>query len=695
MYHVSTDTAFPYRVCSGQQDSGSACVLSRSNDGMITFRDWQPVNIQEYGEAAPDPKDPDLVYGSARTNVSLYDRRTGQTKSVGPSLSAPNASGQTFGRNVRTMPLEWSPVNPNLLFYASNAIWKTIDGGRSWTRISADLTRQSWDVPANAAKYASTVTPAPAGAITALSPSPRDVNILWAGTDDGHVQVTIDGGATWTNVTPPQIKPWTRIFNLDAGHFDAGTAYVAANTMRIDDMNPHFWRTRDGGKTWTDISAGIAPGAPANSIREDPRQKGLLYAATDTQVWVSFDDGASWQSLRLDMPAISVRDLQIKDDRTCLCADLIAGTHGRGFWILDNVTPLRQAAAIRAAAPAAYLVKPAPAVRVRFAMNDPTPWPPEMPAGENPPPGGIIDYYLGADASGPVTIDILDAANKVVRTYSSADPVRNPDPGTDPVAYDRVCRENPAAPDCGVPLYWPAPQMVVSSRAGMHRISWDLRYQPLGEGGGRGGNAVPRRTYPAANAPWAPPGAYTVRLTAGDKTYTQPLVLHLDPRVKTPAASLATLATLTREMYDGAASLRAAAEKARTLTAALEGVEGDGIEALRAQVRQLAPPAAAAGGGRGFGGGRGAAAPGGGRGAAPAAPSSLDAASAAMMAAAMAMQGADVAPTARELATVADARRQSTGVMARWTKVTAIDLPAINSRRKAAGQPAIVWPPAK
>ncbi len=167
---------------------------------------------------------------------------------------------------------------------------------------------------------------------------------IWAGTDDGNIQVTTDGGAKWTNVTPPQIKPWTRIFNIDAGHFDTQTAYAAANTMRIDDMNPHFWRTHDGGKTWTEINNGIAPGAVTNSIREDPRKKGLLYAATDTQVWVSFDDGDHWQSLRLDMPAISVRDLQVKDDSTCLCSDLIAGTHGRGFWILDDVTPLRQAA---------------------------------------------------------------------------------------------------------------------------------------------------------------------------------------------------------------------------------------------------------------------------------------------------------------------------------------------------------------
>ncbi|HWJ23393.1 MAG TPA: hypothetical protein VNS52_13650, partial [Gemmatimonadaceae bacterium] len=386
MYHVSTDATFAYRVCGGQQDSGSACVDSRSPDGEITFHDWHPVNIQEYGIAAPDPRDPDKVFGSMRTNVSLYDRKTGQTTYVGPSTEA---RGTQFGRNVRTMPIAWSPVNPNVLYYTSNVVWKSTDRAHSWTRISPDLTRQTWTVPATVGKYASSVTPAPTGSITALALSPRNAGVIWAGTDDGNVQVTTDGGAKWTNVTPAGIKPWTRFFNIDAGHFDDRTAYAAANTLRLDDLSPHFFRTHDGGRTWTEINSGIAPGAVANAIREDPRQRGLLYASTDQQVWVSFDDGDHWRSLRLNMPAISVRDLQVKDDSTCHCSDLIAGTHGRGYWILDDVTPLRQAAELKAAeaSHAPYLFKPATALRVRFGTNDPTPWPPELPAGENPPPG--------------------------------------------------------------------------------------------------------------------------------------------------------------------------------------------------------------------------------------------------------------------------------------------------------------------
>ena len=238
-------------------------------------------------------------------------------------------------------------------------------------------------MPPNAGKYASTVVPAPQGSITALAPSPLDVNVLWAGTGDGLVQLTTDGGAKWNNVTPPQLKHWTRIFNMEAGHFDTKTAYIAANTLRLDDMNPHFWRTHDGGKTWTEINSGIAGGAAANSIREDPRKKGLLYAATDTQFWVSFDDGGQWHSLRLNMPAISVRDIEVKDDSSCLCSDLVAGTHGRGFWILDDVTPLRQAAEATAATDA-YLFKPATGIRLRFGTNDPTPWPPEVLARREP-----------------------------------------------------------------------------------------------------------------------------------------------------------------------------------------------------------------------------------------------------------------------------------------------------------------------
>ena len=687
VYHVTADNAFPYRLCSGQQDSGSACVDSRSNDGEITFHDWHPVNIQEYGIAAPDPKNPDLVFGSQRTNVSLYDRRTGQTATVGPPA---DLRGTAFGRNVRTMPINWSPVDPAVLFYASNAVFKSIDHGHSWTRISPDLARQTWQVPANTGKYGAGVTPSPQGSITALSPSPRDVKVLWAGTDDGNVQVTTDGGLNWTNVTPPAIKPWTRIFNMDAGHFDTLTAYVAANTLRLDDLNPHFWRTHDGGKSWTEINTGIAAGAAANSIREDPRKKGLLYAATDTQVWVSFDDGDHWSSLRLNMPAVSVRDIQVKDDDTCLCSDLVAGTHGRGFWILDNVTPLRQQAELEAAKNA-FLYKPSTGIRVRFAMNDPTPWPPELPAGENPPPGALVDYYLPAAASGEVKLEILNAGGKVIRTYSSNDPVRNPDPAKDPAAYNKLCQQTPTLPDCGLPLYWPAPQQTLSTQAGHHRFSWDLHYDPLGGGGGgRGGGAggaVPRRTYGGVNSPWVPPGSYSVRLTVDGKPSTQPIVVKIDPRVK-PTPAITQIFTLTAQMEDGAMAAAAAAKDARDAVDKLRAKPSSAAnDALIKELDTIAPPAnavePAAGGGRGAGapgggrgGGRGAgrgapppAAPGppGAAGAAPANASNLVTIGPAMVAAAMGMQSAEMAPTAAQLKACQERQAEFAALMAKWT----------------------------
>jgi photosystem II stability/assembly factor-like uncharacterized protein len=683
MYHVSTDDDFPYRVCGGQQDSGSACVKSRSSDGEITFHDWHPVNIQEYGVAAPDPKNPDMVYGSARTNVSLYNRDTRQTSQVGPSA---DQRGTEFGRNVRTMPIAWSPVDPNVLYYTSNVVWKSTDRAHSWTRISPDLARPTWQTPGSAGKYAATIQPAPLGSITALSPSPRSVNVIWAGTDDGNIQVTTNGGTTWTNVTPPQIEAWTRIFNIDAGHFDVRTAYAAANTMRIDDPNPHFWRTHDGGTTWTEISAGIAPGNVANSIREDPRTPGLLYASTDAQVWVSFDDGAHWRSLRLNMPAVSVRDIQLKDDSTCHCADLIAGTHGRGYWILDDVTPLRQAAELRnaEASRTPYLFKPVTALRVRFGTNDPTPWPPELPAGENPPPGGIIDYYLPSDARGPVWLEIVDSSNRVIRTYRSTDPAITPDPALHPEAYNEVCQRTPSAPDCALPLYWPAPQMIISPKAGVHRFSWDLRYDPVGgpveQSGEEATGAVPHRTYPVVNAPWAPPGNYTARLTVDGRAYTQPIVLKLDPRVKTPAAALTRLASLSHDLYEAAKQSHADYLRARALAATLGTAQDADAATFRAQLDSVAP--APTRGGRGFGR----------RGAAAGASLSLEAASNALTAAVMAMQDADVAPTASQVATAERARAQANAATARWNQLRTSGFSALNAKRKAAGLPVFVIP---
>ena len=658
MYHVTADNAFPYRLCSGQQDSGSACVDSRGMDGSITFHDWHPVGIEEYGEAAPDPKNPDLVYGG---KVSVYNRVTTQKNNVGPPgigrfSAVPMPNGEAFpgppARTVRTQPLVWSPKDATLLFFATSGVWKTLNGGHSWTAISGDLTRPTWEVPANAGKYAATVTPAAMGTVTALAPSPLDVKVLWAGTGDGVIQVTANGGLRWTNVTPSEMKPWTRIFNMEAGHFDTRTAYAAANTLRLDDMNPHFWRTHDGGKTWTEINNGIAGGAVANSIREDPRKKGLLYAATDTQVWVSFDDGDHWQSLRLNMPAISVRDIQVKDDESCLCSDLVAGTHGRGFWILDDVTPLRQAADA-AAATRAFLFKPATAVRIRFDTNDPTPWPPEWPAGENPPNGAVVDYYL-PNAASDVKLDFLNAQGKAVRSYRSTDPVRNPDPALEPAAYNKLCQQTPGTLDCALPLYWPAPPNTLKTSAGMHRFLWDVHYDPLpGAGpGARGegvGGAVPHRTNPAATSPWVAPGIYSMRLTVDGQVQTQPITVKLDPRVKvTPEVQ--QIFTLTAQMEAGAMGAASTYQEARALLEKRKArTQSSANDALMKQLEALAPAAAPA------------VEPG------PAAPADLSNIGSRMVAAAQGLQESEMAPTATQLQACERQQTAYRELMAKWT----------------------------
>ena len=685
MYHVTADNAFPYRLCSGQQDSGSACVDSRGNDGEITFHDWHPVGIEEYGEAAPDPKNPNLVYGG---KVTVYNRVTGQKENVGPGGgrggrggrgAAAEAANEPPARTVRTQPLEWSPKDPNVLFYATAGVWKTTNGGHSWTAISGDLTRgDKWELPANAGKYKE--APEARGSVTALSPSPVDVNVLWAGTGDGNIQVTLDGGAKWANVTPSQIKAWTRIFNIEAGHFDTRTAYAAANTLRLDDMNPHLWRTHDGGKTWTEIDNGIAKGAVTNAIREDPHKKGLLYASTDTQVWVSFDDGDNWKSLRLNMPAISVRDIEVKDDPSCLCSDLVAGTHGRGFWILDNLAPLREAAEA-AKSSNAYLFKPLTQPRVRFGTNDPTPWPPELLAGENPPNGAIIDYYLAASGTN-AKLEILNGAGKIVRTYSSDDPARWPHPALDPVAYNKICQANPQAQDCGLPLYWPAPPQSLSAQSGMHRFLWDMHYDPIpgagggGRGGGGGANgAVPHRTYPGVNSPWAPPGTYTVRLTVDGKVLTQPITIKMDPRVKvTP--EIQQIFTLTTQAEDHA---RAAADAYRDARALAEKKPD-----LAKQIDAIAPVQAAPAVDAGGRGGRG----GGGRGAAqePPPPPTLANISGQLVASVMPMQAAEMAPTAAAVQAAAEAEASYSSLMAKWAAIKAKANGPAPAAKKAGGQ---------
>ena len=501
LYHVTTDNRFPYWVYGGQQESGAIGIASRGNGGQVSFRDWIGVGADEYAYIAPDPSDPNIIYGG---RVMRFDRRTGQSQNV-----APEALRSGKYRILRTMPLLFHPGDPKTLFFATNVLWKTTSGGQQWEIISPDLSREQPDVPESIGIYRTPElkTMPRRGVIYAVSPSPRDVNVIWAGTDDGLVHLTRDGGKTWTNVTPPELRSWDKVSQIDAGHFDTNTAYIAINAIRRDDMRPHIYRTRDGGRTWTRIVAGINPMGPVNVVREDPRQRGLLFAGTEREVVFSTDDGDRWQSLRMNMPASSIRDLVIHED------DLVVGTHGRSIWILDSIAPLREIAdAARRSEP--FLFTPARATRVRWNMFSDTPLPPEEPAGENPPDGAILDYHLPRAAKN-VTLEIVGRGGEVIRRYSSADGPERIDPNTLPY-----------------PTYWIRPHQPLGTTAGHHRFVWDLRYPPP-RGARRTHSiaAVYQKTGSGPVGPFVHPDSYTVRLTVDGTAQERAVEVRLDPRV--------------------------------------------------------------------------------------------------------------------------------------------------------------------
>jgi photosystem II stability/assembly factor-like uncharacterized protein len=501
-YHVITDNQFPYWVYGGQQESGSAAVSSRGNDGAITFRDWHPVGAEEYAYIAPDPLDPNIVYAS---KASKWNRITGEVEDI-----TPKPPQGTQYRYLRTMPMIFSYVDPHVLYFAAQVVFKTIDGGKNWEVISPDLTREKYDVPANVASYggAAQRQATRRGVVYSIGPSRLNVNTIWAGTDDGLIHLTRDGGKSWKDVTPAAMTPWSKVAQLDVSHFDDDTVYAAVNRFRLDDLKPHIYRSHDGGATWQEIVRGL-PDAPVNAVREDSMRKGLLYAATETAAFVSFNDGDDWQPLRLNMPATSIRDLVVKDE------DLVVGTHGRGFWVLDDISPLRQMSDEIAAADA-HLFAPRPTYRLPRDTNTDTPLPPEEPAGKNPPDGAIIYYYLKTAAAGPVTIDIQNADGKVLARFESTDQPKPPDP------------------NLNVPLYWLRPLQRPASTAGMHRFVWDLHAAPTGPASRRRDEEPPISAIygdtPMHQGEWVPPGAYSVKLTVGGKSYTQPLIVKPDPR---------------------------------------------------------------------------------------------------------------------------------------------------------------------
>lgn len=499
-YHVATDNRFPYWVYGAQQDSGSAATSSRSNYRSLNFHDWRPMEAgDENGYVAPDPLNPEIVYGGF---VTRQDFRNEQILQTPPGLAQTEKLRRTW-----TLPLVFSPLDAHVLYFGSQILFRTADAGNSWKPISPDLTREDPGVPSNL--DAATAADAPAenrrGVIYTIAPSSVQAGAIWAGTDDGQIQLTRDEGKTWSNVTPAELTPWSKVTHIEASHFDAGTAYAAVDRHRLEDLHAYLYRTRDFGKTWQQASGGIPEGSFLNCVREDSLRKGLLYACTELGVYISFNDGDSWQSLQLNMPATSVRDLVIHGD------DLVIATHGRSFWILDDASPLREMNAQVSAADL-WLFKPATAYRVRPGSDQGTPVPMDEALAENPPDGAVVDYWLKDKARGPVQLEIFDTDGKLVRRFSSDDLLPKTNPKNLPIAMEWVREAPPLSPE-----------------SGMHRFVWDLHYELP--------KSVHRSFYGPAGV-WSLPGTYTVKLTANGKSSSQELTIKMDPRISASESGL-------------------------------------------------------------------------------------------------------------------------------------------------------------
>jgi photosystem II stability/assembly factor-like uncharacterized protein len=559
MYHVTTDDQFPYVVYGAQQDSGGAAVYSRTNHGQITPRDWFPASGSESGYMAVDPNDSNLLYVSGGYGtVERWDRRRSLSQDITP-WPVPVFGTDIADRKYRdpwTPPLVFSPADKVSLYLGTQYVMKTSDGGLHWAQISPDLTgaksKQSTAVAAQADSGAAASgrnsigdvddpnrpTPENAiergyGTLATVAPSYIDKNVIWAGSDTGIVSLTRDGGKSWANVTPAGMQRWGRVSLIDPSHFDGAVAYAAVERHRMDDQSPYIYRTRDYGKTWASITTGLAAPNFVNAIREDPKQKGLLYAGTEFGIYVSFDDGGNWQPLQLNLPVTSVRDLMVHVD------DLVVATHGRSFWILDDITPLRQAAE-HAKSVVPFMYQPETTVRVDSDGFPGTPLPPEEPTAENPPDGAILDYYLPTEATN-IEIRIFDGQHKLVRHVSSekANVVNHP---SLPIAE----------------RWFPEPQRLETS-AGMHRFVWNLAWGTSGvtdsDDPDDGNGDVPR-------GPRMPPGKYVLELDVDGKSAApQALVVVKDPRSPASQAELNDQFAVSYEIFaDSLQSRRALAE---------------------------------------------------------------------------------------------------------------------------------------
>ena len=513
LYHISVDYRFPYWVTGAQQDSGAVAVRSRGKFAQISTRDWEPIGAGgESGMTAGDSQNPGIIFGA-----------NGQRYNLELNLPLPTTTPQVpqgeAARTDWTQPLVFSKAD-HALYYANQFLFRSPDGAQTWTQISGDLTRPDPGVPPSVDPVTATDTDRNGrrGVIYAVAPSPLQAGTIWLGTDDGLMHITTDTGKTWRDITPPAVSSWSRITTLEASHFDANTAYAAVDRHQLSDFRPHIYRTRDLGKTWREITQGLPADGYVHVVREDPVRRGLLFAGTERQVFVSFDDGDSWQSIQLNLPASSMRDFEIYNN------DLIVGTHGRGIWVIDDISPLRQLDA-QVANSAAFLFKPSDVVNYAQGGDNGTPYQKDEPQAQNPAPGVDIDYYLRADATGPVTLEILDAGGQVLRTFSNAEVTAGSGGrGAEGRGGGGGAAGRGAAAGAGgggIPntsaLWRPAPEPFNVS-AGMHRVNW-----APGGGGGRGAGRGGGGGAPAT-------GTFTVRLTAAGQTLTHTFTIRPDPR---------------------------------------------------------------------------------------------------------------------------------------------------------------------
>jgi photosystem II stability/assembly factor-like uncharacterized protein len=669
VYHLSVDNSYPYWVYAPQQDAGAIRVRSRGNFGEITPLDWNPVGGWEWGTIMADPVNPNTVYatGSGMLKITYPSE---QTINVSPNVDA-----SLHLRQTSTNPIVFAPWNQHEMLAGFQFVMATTDGGVHWHKLSPDLGYPKGVTPPPEAQAGGRGGRGgrgggapPGGLIEAISPSTVTPGLIWVSTNNGLVKLTRDDGKSWTDVSIAGLpdREHADVEAIDASHTNPGEAYVAVDYHTLGNYAPFFYRTRDYGKTWTKIVNGLPTDQPNGSfarvIRADTKKAGLLVAGTESGMYVSFDDGDSWQSLQLNLHTTSYRDAVIKGN------DLVVGTYGRGIWILDDISPLRQMTAAMGDEPA-HLFKPGEAVRVRRNVNQDTPFPPEVPHSLNPPPGALIYYALGSHPTGDITLDVLDASGHVVRHMSSA-PVAPVDEASHPPA----------------PSFWLGTPRAMPTGIGLNRVNWNLRYDdPPAFSHSFGINANPGLTPASPEGPLALPGTYTVRLTVDGKRYTQTVSVRNDPRSPATTADLRAQHTLLMKAYDGARAAWDGYQQVAELHAAVESAASNA--AVAAAAGALAAKLDSVSGGSGGGRGRGF-----GRGRGTVAPPNFRALNGTMLRELDLLDSGDMAPTPAMASASAASCGELRAAVSAWRAVTTTDLPAFNAQLAKAGLPAVAAP---